>query len=100
MGGCGYPGWHRVKGLDIALSCLFPDSRDHPPGYLSPEKSGQFVSYWPWVTPHLCIYPVYPTHGLSPICFSPQIFGAIEEESPLGFPVGGPGTNLNVSRAH
>ncbi|ERE81063.1 cysteinyl-tRNA synthetase, cytoplasmic [Cricetulus griseus] len=25
-----------------------------------------------------------------------KIFGAIEEESPLGFPVGGPGTNLNL----
>ncbi|XP_014388583.1 PREDICTED: cysteine--tRNA ligase, cytoplasmic [Myotis brandtii] len=28
-----------------------------------------------------------------------QIFGAIEEESSLGFPVGGPGSSLNVSTA-
>nr|BAC28234.1 unnamed protein product [Mus musculus] len=32
---------------------------------------------------------MYLTHML-------KIFGAIEEESPLGFPVGGPGTNLNL----
>lgn len=32
---------------------------------------------------------MYLTHML-------KIFGAIEEENPLGFPVGGPGTNLNL----
>jgi hypothetical protein len=97
MDRCRYPG---IGLKDLML--LFPasDSWDHPPGSLSPEKSGQFMSYWSLVTPHLCIYPVRSTLSLSPICFFPQIFGAIEEESPLGFPVGGPGTNLNVSRAH
>uniref|UniRef100_A0A8C0CS43 Cysteine--tRNA ligase, cytoplasmic n=1 Tax=Balaenoptera musculus TaxID=9771 RepID=A0A8C0CS43_BALMU len=35
----------------------------------------------------------YLTHML-------QIFGVIEEESSLGFPIGGPGTSLNVSKAH
>lgn len=91
--------WDRAIGIDAALSCLSLAScglRTWQP--IPREVRTVLELYWPWVTPHLSVCPVHSAHSLSPFCFFPQIFGAIEEQSSLGFPVGRPGTNLNVSK--